>query len=865
MYFRDRMEPSTWEVLGYDLPETAEDSDVPGYLGYVPNVPMTPDHYALARSRGIFVRVVGDIPSSTPDWDVCYRDYPAMLTYLNSVVSRFPNLATLTDIGDSWCKAHLDLCTSPHAGNGFDVWRVKLTNSAIPGPKPRFHLVAAHHAREIATPELAMQWIEDLVTGYGTNADFTWLLDNREVYVVPVENLDGWFHAATDQVYWRKNDNPAGCSYPDNGVDPNRNYPICWSCPGGGSSPCSETYWGVSAGSETETQNMMNEYNAVDPHFVISLHTVGPYVLYPWGNSGYGAPADRAGLDALAWNMGRINNTTPRNRVGQPYNVLYNVSGTTDDWTYANFAVPSFTIELGGYSDFNAPCSVLPTIVNNYKPTLTYALKATSSITQTSYMHAFGPTPNSLSGVINGTTLNASAVISANYGTTTGAVYRIDQLPEDGIGTPMMMSGQNASAAIDVSPMPNGRHTLFVQGKAAYSYNGNSEQWGIVSAVFFTVTNGSGTATSTTVPPTPTRTNTLGVTATNTTVAIPTFTPTRTSTPGATATCVPASTLEFVSIEDNYFNPQNATIPAGTRVLWTNGNNHSYAHTTTSNTGLWDSGSLDDGRQFGYTFYTPGTYAYHCTIHPSMTGTITVQPATPCPTSTSTATRTPTSLPATSTPTSEVQPTPCGITFMDVPADSTFYTWIRCLACRGIMSGYTDGTFKPGNDITRGQIAKIVSNSAGFNEDAGPQIYEDVPAGSPFYDWINRLSMRGHMGGYLCGLVPEEPCIAPDNRPYFRPNASATRGQLAKIVANAAGLEGDPIGLYYTDVPEDHTFYVWIMRLTQLGVMGGYPCGGENEPCDDQNRPYFRPFANVTRGQASKIVANTFFPNCQTP
>jgi len=153
MYFRDRMEPSTWESLGYDLPETAEDSDVPGYLGYVPNVPMTPDQYALARSKGIFVRVVGDIPSSTPDWDVCYRDYPAMLTYLNSVVSRFPNLASLTDIGDSWCKAHPGQCPAPHAGNGFDVWRIKLTNSAIPGPKPRFHLVAAHHAREIATPE----------------------------------------------------------------------------------------------------------------------------------------------------------------------------------------------------------------------------------------------------------------------------------------------------------------------------------------------------------------------------------------------------------------------------------------------------------------------------------------------------------------------------------------------------------------------------------------------------------------------------------------------------------------------------------------------------------------------------------------
>ncbi|HKP53615.1 MAG TPA: SBBP repeat-containing protein [Chloroflexia bacterium] len=249
---------------------------------------------------------------------------------------------------------------------------------------------------------------------------------------------------------------------------------------------------------------------------------------------------------------------------------------------------------------------------------------------------------------------------------------------------------------------------------------------------------------------------------------------------------------------------------------------------------------------------------------PIATGATATRTATLPPQSTSTATGTAGSS-TTSTPTIATTSTPCAINFSDVPADNTFYSFVRCLACRGIISGYSDGTFRPNNDITRGQIAKIVSNSAGFSDDPGPQVYEDVPIGSPFYVWINRLSNRGYMGGYLCGLIPEEPCIPPDNRPYFRPNASATRGQLAKIVSNAAGLVGNPTGLFYTDVAEDHPFYVWIMRLTTLGVMSGYPCGSEGEPCDGGNHPYFRPFNNVTRGQASKIVANTFFPNCQTP
>ena len=257
-----------------------------------------------------------------------------------------------------------------------------------------------------------------------------------------------------------------------------------------------------------------------------------------------------------------------------------------------------------------------------------------------------------------------------------------------------------------------------------------------------------------------------------------------------------------------------------------------------------------------------GNFKYPgCTVPVQGTATPTIVAPTATigvPTSTVVPTQTP------GGPTATPQPTSCTISFSDVPPDSTFYTWIRCLACRNIISGYSDGTFKPGNEITRGQIAKMVSNSAGFNEDPGPQIYEDVPSSNTFYAWINRLSMRGHMGGYPCG-GEFEPCVPPGNRPYFRPNASATRGQLAKIVSNAAGLEGDPTGQYYADVPASNPFYIWIMRLTDLGAMSGYPCGGEGEPCDDQDRPYFRPFANVTRGQASKIVANTFFPGCQTP
>ena len=205
----------------------------------------------------------------------------------------------------------------------------------------------------------------------------------------------------------------------------------------------------------------------------------------------------------------------------------------------------------------------------------------------------------------------------------------------------------------------------------------------------------------------------------------------------------------------------------------------------------------------------------------------------------------------------------CTLQFSDVPPGSTFYENVRCLACRGIISGYSDGTFRPNNSITRGQIAKMVSNAAGFNDDVTGQSFEDVPNTQTFYVWIERLYARGDMGGYPCGS-PGEPCGV-GNRPYFRPMQNASRGQLSKIVANAADLTTVPDGQTYTDVPTSNPFYVWIEQLTDLGVMGGYACGGPGEPCDPQNRPYFRPFADVTRGQASKIVANTFYPGCTIP
>jgi plastocyanin len=77
-----------------------------------------------------------------------------------------------------------------------------------------------------------------------------------------------------------------------------------------------------------------------------------------------------------------------------------------------------------------------------------------------------------------------------------------------------------------------------------------------------------------------------------------------------------------VSIQDLAYTPDPVPISVGVTVRWTN--NDDVEHTVTSDTAVFDSGGLDPGESFEYRFDVPGTYPYHCEIHPSMQGTVIV-------------------------------------------------------------------------------------------------------------------------------------------------------------------------------------------------------------------------------------------------
>jgi hypothetical protein len=213
---------------------------------------------------------------------------------------------------------------------------------------------------------------------------------------------------------------------------------------------------------------------------------------------------------------------------------------------------------------------------------------------------------------------------------------------------------------------------------------------------------------------------------------------------------------------------------------------------------------------------------------------------------------TPTLTPAavTSTPTRTATATACAITFSDVHTTDYFYSGVVWLYCRGAISGYSDNTFRPFNNTTRGQMVKIVTLAYGIATYIPPTpTFNDVPATDPFYTYIETAAHSNIVSGYNCGGVGE-PCPGV----YFRPVALVTRGQLSKIVVVAAGWALlDPVNATFVDVIRGSAFYTYIQTAYCHQVISGYDCGGPGEPCPGK---YFRPGNNATRGQIAKIVYN---------
>ena len=256
-----------------------------------------------------------------------YRDPAAILATLQAAQSAHPTLAHLEDIA-----------LSHGPGSTFEgrpIWAMKISDNAPQDEdEPNILIVSGHHAREIVTPEIALETIATLLNGYGSDPTITALVDRYEIWIAPDWNPDGLAYVWSTNNFWRKNRKiDAGG---DVGVDQNRNYPLGWagSCPGS-TNPSSGTYRGPSAGSEEETQTLMAWSEARRFAKVLDFHSSGREVLQGYRCSPLPGPIDGY-IDSEALSLGTFANYGVRNPSAE---------GEHYEWQIARNTTWSFLVE----------------------------------------------------------------------------------------------------------------------------------------------------------------------------------------------------------------------------------------------------------------------------------------------------------------------------------------------------------------------------------------------------------------------------------------------------------------------------------------------------------------------------------------
>jgi carboxypeptidase T len=230
---------------------------------------------------------------------------------------------------------------------GRPIWALRIGERQ--GSDRKLLVLGCHHAREWLAVEVPYLLAEHLVSNAGSDPVQQWLAQG-EIWLAPMVNPDGHEYSRTHDRLWRKNrrQNPDGSV----GVDPNRNYGYMWGTLNVSTSshvPSDQTYIGPRAFSEPETRAVRDLVARELFVGVLSYHSYSQLILYPWGYTAQpiADPDDHTELRELAEDMHKL----IRDVHGETYtpeqsSQLYPTAGDTTDWTYGEYDIPSFTIEL---------------------------------------------------------------------------------------------------------------------------------------------------------------------------------------------------------------------------------------------------------------------------------------------------------------------------------------------------------------------------------------------------------------------------------------------------------------------------------------------------------------------------------------
>jgi hypothetical protein len=262
-----------------------------------------------------------------------YHTYSEVMTALDSMHTLYPSITTAKmDIG--------------HSLEDSVIWAIKISdNPEVDEDEPEVFYNSLIHAREPAGMEVLLYFMWYLLDNYGSNPQATHLVNDREIWVVPVVNPDGYCYNEYQHPegggMWRKN--RYYCGNGEWGVDLNRNWGYMWGYDDEGSSPyCwDETYRGSAPFSEPTTQ-VIRDF-ILSKNFVMCLdnHTYGMWLLYPWGYDRFYTPHNDL-FSAIAESMAVLNGHTP----GTPWECLYPVNGGSIDWEYGDTASKPMVIAI---------------------------------------------------------------------------------------------------------------------------------------------------------------------------------------------------------------------------------------------------------------------------------------------------------------------------------------------------------------------------------------------------------------------------------------------------------------------------------------------------------------------------------------
>jgi hypothetical protein len=284
-----------------------------------------------------------------------YFTYQEMLNELDEMKALYPNLITTkSNISNFLTEGTPDNSTNPPIGGNGIKW-VKISDNPDNSSEgePQILYTAIHHAREPNSLSQLIFYMWYLLENYDSDSEIQSILNNTELYFVPVINPDGYlYNEKTDPNgggYWRKNRKNS------NGVDNNRNYDYyingdpnngIWGGEGASSDPNDATYHGTAPFSEVENQAI--KWFCEQHNFIMAFnnHSYGDLLLYPYGYTDNAPTPENdlfIGISEELVSQNGFNNILSSG--------LYPAAGDSDDFMYGTInthdKIYSMTPEIG--------------------------------------------------------------------------------------------------------------------------------------------------------------------------------------------------------------------------------------------------------------------------------------------------------------------------------------------------------------------------------------------------------------------------------------------------------------------------------------------------------------------------------------